>query len=262
MPDDSIILVYSIHKSGTMFLHRLLGRISRAYGIRHASANYRRCLKQIEATSWQAFIEECRVATCFGPIRQGLFAPMFPRQLDRYRILLHVRDPRDVLTSDYFSRVYSHPGGRLGPSFKSRIEWRRKGIDASVLSRVELFRRRYSTLADMLCGRDNVTIVKYEKMVTDFPEWLDQVLNSFRHLAPAKRFRFRGVDDPHEAISQRLKEKFGHTFLRRGDRKWRHKRQVTPGDHLRKLNRDTIEQLNREFSSVLSTFGYDVCPGE
>ena len=89
-----------------MFVHKLVRRIAREFEIVHYSMNYRRDRRQISRSSWKDVIERCHAPACFGPIRQQQLAPIFPSRLDDYQILLHLRDPRDVLTSNVlFDRI-------------------------------------------------------------------------------------------------------------------------------------------------------------
>jgi len=208
---------------------------------------------------------------CFGPIRFYYPIP----QPEAARFLLHLRDPRDVLTSMFYAFCYSHSGpikGGTGP----RAEVAAEGIDAFVMNMATATERpyrfrgdyrgdygtgirvwnrtgnlhdRYRHYIDNLLGRPNVTLVRYEDMICNRARWLRQVADVF------------GV--PGSANLKNLEEDFQKVdgVPKRSGKKENlmvRKRQVTPGDHRRKLAPQTIERLNDVFGDVLERLGYSV----
>lgn len=112
------VLIYTVHKAASMFLHRLTLHTARALGAAYYSINDDQYHDHIKTASWKNFIENESGQGCFGPIRGGEAAPNIPDDLQYRSVLLHLRDPRDVLTSMFFSHVYSHGrgGGGLIPT--------------------------------------------------------------------------------------------------------------------------------------------------
>ena len=86
-----------------------------------------------------------------------------------------------------------------------------------------------------------MTLVHYEDMVTDTDRWLDRLA------------AFSGQPVT-EALRARLGPKIDFTVP--SEDTTRHKRQVRPGDHRRKLAPDTIATLTRAFRPELDFFGY------
>ena len=254
------ILVYTVHKAASMFLHRLNVRAAREYAIDYHSINFRRDMKSIRSTSWRDFISSEGRRGCFGPIRAGASEPIFPADVSAYRVILHLRDPRDALTSLFYSAVYSHPriAGVFDPRDGDRAAWKRAGIDAFVLARAGQVLQRYESLCDRLLGRENVQLVTYERLVTDFPAWLSRYLSAFDHLQPRPRGLLGLVPraSSHGRIEQRLRRRFGHEFETCAENFRSHKRQVTPGDHRRKLEPATIAKLDRVFDEILRRLDY------
>lgn len=282
------ILVYTVHKAGSMFLHRLVRDVSREIGVPHYSIQgrnvpglVRRIGREVNRrivlprwlssrgkaadvydTSWKQFLGEHSETACFGPIRVGEAEPVFPDQLNRYSIVLNVRDPRDVVTSSYYSAVYSHPRFREGfhLSNRKREEWAKRGIDQFVYLLIPEFVRRYSQLVDVLVAQNSATITYYEQMVTDFPLWLRAFLSAFDDVGVDRsgRFHDRGSPQGRSSLYRRMRDQYAGEFMSPGEGDLEHKRQMEPGDYLRKLKPETIATLNTEFARVLVALGYEV----
>ena len=112
------VLIYTVHKAASMFLHRPKSDVAHELQISHHSTNYDKDHDLIHKESWRAFIQNEPRTGCFGPIRAGTAEPYLPERVDSYRIVLQLRDPRDVLTSVFFSHTYGHPrqSGRFDPT--------------------------------------------------------------------------------------------------------------------------------------------------
>jgi len=181
----------------------------------------------------------------FGPLRR-LYRGI--PELERYRVILQLRDPRDVLVSSYFSLVYSHtipfqnpPAARSYEAY--RLYMRSMSIDRSVLERAPAFRRIYADYLDQLLGRPNVLLLRYEQMVTDFPSWLEKVEG------------FLELDLP--AAERAAFVRSSQAYLRvDGVDPYRDRRQMTPGDHRRQLQPETVARLNELLGDVLGGLGY------
>src|SRR5207244_1685573 len=112
---ESRVLVYTLAKAGSMFLHELTAEISRRLSVPYYSINDPKLQPEIQRSSWKRFIEEREGPAYFGPIRVGGAEPSVPEGLQTYSVVAHVRDPRDVMTSLFFSLAYSH--GRIPGQF-------------------------------------------------------------------------------------------------------------------------------------------------
>jgi len=244
-----------------MFLHQLTNNLSKKIGFDYYSINKDEHHDQIKSLSWKTFIEEkSNKKSCFGPIRAGRAEPIIPKGIESYSIILHLRDPRDVLVSLFYSHTYNHPRrpGRFNPSEKQRYRWDEGGIDAFVIQKAPEFKKRYQSLTSNLFNEKNVVFIRYEDMVSDYGTWLKHFLSAFSHFSvPPKRilkiFRRRtSLADIH----QKYIKKHENNFNISSEDIYRHKRQITPGDHRRKLKEDTIERLTFEFGGILKLLNY------
>lgn len=180
----------------------------------------------------------------YGPHRNPKFLTKL-EHIEQRKVLVMLRDPRDVLTSLYFSNAFSHaaPGNpNRQEEFQSRRDRTRSlPIDEFVLSESKEWVGRYEQFCHFLKLYPNCALLRYESMIGDFPAWLRQV------------FRYWGLPLAPEILTK---------FEQRSDFKvdkeniHSHKRQVAAGDHRRKLGSATVAELTEQFEEVLSFLGY------
>lgn len=175
------------------------------------------------------------IGHCYGPFRWFREIP----DLDKYRAVLHLRDPRDGLVSEYFSFGFSHV-----TKTKKQIEhrdWvRQQTIDEYVLQVAEKKLDIHQAYVEQLLPRPNVLYVTYEQMIEDFDGWLQRIAEHTDLAIPEALDRIKAT----------------HVSSVEKEDPTKHVRQMTPGDHLRKLKPETIERLNDQFRPVLDALGY------
>lgn len=249
------ILFFTLHKCASVYVKDLLFELAEDVGM--TPINFGGYLwksakspKELEEQLKKAFKP---VGYFYGPFRETSLLPQMQdlggyrliNNLDSYKILLMLRDPRDVLTSKYFSMAYSHhiPELQKEKMLAKREDALKTTIDEFVTSRSQMneFLKKYSEYSKELMDRPNVLFVKYEDMVNDFETWLNSVI------------KFLELDVSKEKVNK-IVSKADFTVDKEDIHS--HKRQVTPGDHQRKLKPETIEVLNSEFGEILDKFGY------
>ena len=237
------ILFFTVHKAGSVFIHQICRDLAQYAGIRHCSPNY-----PVKSENWIS--EDLNIINekyywknkkgCFGPLRYLIDV----LANDKNKIILHLRDPRDGLTSMFFSFVYSHPRKRgFNPSDETVNTWIEEGIDNFVMERAPEFLIRYTKYCNLLKNNKKVVLVKYEEMVTEFDSWLQKVASPF------------DIKNRNEVLNK-LYEKYIHQFQVQKEDKYNHIRKVTPGDHKDKLSKETIMQLDEMFYDVLVQLEY------
>jgi hypothetical protein len=252
------IIAYTTHKAGSMVLHRVLKDICELNRIRYYSPNESRTLLPFDRMfGGHDFIAKKR--GCFGPIR--FFVPT--QAITEASVILHLRDPRDVLVSMFYSYCYMH-AGEIEAHTGYRKEVAGAGIDRFVLDMVgEPFyayrgdygigsrykehvgtvRDRYERYLSELLGRPNTIAVSYEEMVLSFSGWLEKIVGAF------------DLTDPEETRAI-VAARHANSVAAGEEDVWSHKRKVTPGDHREKLQSETIRQLDEIFGPVLDKLGY------
>lgn len=178
--------------------------------------------------------------------RQGMhYGPFYHyhkgfSELDDFRVVLTLRDPRDVMTSTYFSVAFGHTLYDRA-SIERRKRVREMGLDAFVLEQVGEVVERYTTYHEALAGRDNVLVLRYEEMVGNFEPWLSRLAE------------FIGSGDQREALEAIRAEA---DFAVKKEDKYSHRRSVKPGNFREKLKPETIEKLDEQLAGVLRLFNY------
>jgi len=181
----------------------------------------------------------------FGGMIEGI------PDLEKYKIVFVTRDPRDILVSQYYSTAYSHPlppklGDRDGyDKFVSkRNEVVAQTIDDYVLSTsdsvYDIF-SRYQTL--LIDKNENIHVTTYEKMVSDFENWLAELIN-YCELELSIEFFQRLLKENED---MKPKKENIYTHIRKGQ----------PGDYSQKLQPKTIKFLNEKFAPILTSFKYN-----
>lgn len=172
----------------------------------------------------------------FGAIRAYYHFPAH----NNYKILLVLRDPRDVLTSHYFSTLFNHPLSRK-EVMREREQYKNTDIDEFVLGYAPILAKKYEDYSNYLLGKENVLFLKYEDMITAFPAWLHKLAS------------FMGVLHKEELIKEIINNT---TFKVAKENPNSFIRNIKAGDHMNKLKPETIKVLNSIFSLSMSKFGY------
>ena len=251
------ILFFTTHKSASMFIYSVCKELSEKAGLNYLSSNESIDRRDIDdPANW---IED---GACIAPVRampRGIDSSV----LDNYKIILHLRDPRDVLTSMFFSYCFIH-SGEEAVNTGMRKEVSEKGIDAFVIKvstdKVPIMLygtgdettilSRYQDYISMLLGRKNVTLVHYEEMVSDFRSWITRV---------SQPFILKDSTKVIDALCLKYEGSFKPRSVQNGEEVLLdHKRKVTPGDYLDKLKPETIEKLNTIYKDILEKLGYKI----
>jgi hypothetical protein len=247
-----------MNRSGSMALNRVCRRLAMEAELTHISANPGDVSVGMGqfASEPEKWLSQKRSSV--GPIRFFVSVP----DIDTARILLHLRDPRDVLVSMFFSYCFYHPG-KEAPGEGKRAEVAERGIDNFVLDMAQStsapiegdygtqasmwdvtgnIRQRYDNYLTQLYGRPNTVFVRYEDMILDPSAWLTAVAEAY------------------ECRSKNLLQGLENNILSAPapsqENKSEHRRQVLPEDFRRKLDPVTIETLNDIFGPVLEAFNY------
>ncbi len=194
----------------------------------------------------------------FAPIRR---ADLFPPEVfaDGDRAVLLMRDPRDCMVSGYYGFLRLHAGGLDNPEQRRRYEM---GVDTYVLT--HMLPRYARVVDDYMALQDQLPalqVLHYEHMVTDFPAWLDTFLTALDlpdSVRLRDRLRLRRISPGLRDVM--LAHHAGDFTRPSGENIDTHKRQMLPGDHVRKLAPDTIATINAAMAPALARFGYAGSP--
>jgi len=246
------IIHFSLNKAATQYTGRILEQCAIENGMVpvsihgyafHTNFPYLDHLPAEEMEKYQhIFKPNGYLYSVFGGMIEGI------SELEKYKIVLMVRDFRDLLVSEYYSIAYSHTapdiqGNKHEVFVEQREEARKSAIDEYVVAesdRVYNTLQRYKTL--LIDQYPNVYVTKYEEMINDFRGWLDELLYNcelnIRHEV------FEALSETNELIRPKDEDIYRH--IRKGK----------SGEYKEKLKEETIELLNTKFSPMLLNFGY------
>ena len=231
------IVVHGLHKTGTMFLYQLFQRLSKTRKIGFYSENNSPPNKHL---AFQKPTEDF----CLCPVRDYADTVGLPENYDVKRIF-HVRDPRDILVSQYFSFGWRHTHQGLPDNVQRFRDFvRRNTIDEYVLHENAVVPPLKEMFADLINRppQELEHVVYYEEMVLSFPKYLSKVVAAFNFPFPSL---------PIARYATRYRNEFKPDKANDG-----HKRSVLPGDHVRKLRPETIAKLNEIFAPELKALNY------
>lgn len=234
------ILHYTINKAASTFTQSVIHELAIAHGLIHV--NYQRYLLIGNLNQRNELYNPKRIKIAFnkngiyyGALRKLVDIP----QLNQYRVVLVIRDPRDVLVSQFYSAKFTHPIVNK-VHITNREEMRNRTIDEHVLFTTPRFLKTYTEYCDHLVGNSEVLVLKYEDMVANFAQWINQLAD---HLQ---------LDKHPEIISKII----SRTDFSTTKGKIAHKRQVSPGNYKTALKPTTIDTLNQKFSDILTKLEY------
>lgn len=246
------ILHFSVNKAATQYIKRVLGLCAEECGLVNVSIHdyafhgkfpYLDSLSPEEMQDYQhIFRPQGYCYSVFGGMLDGV------PDLDRYRIVLVLRDPRDVLVSSYFSVAFSHVApGKESDKREEFIQMRARAqsssIDEYVLAESDRTLANYERYKRLLTERyPHAYVTQYEQMTADFAGWLKELLEYCELDVPMSLFTT--LVQKHDAKRPRQENVQQHT------------RKGRPGDYLEKLQPATIAQLNHKFAPILDAYGY------
>jgi len=197
-----------------------------------------------EAEIFKNYQTQMKETGVYYGIARGPYVSDMPI-LDKLKVIVQVRDPRDCLTSAYFSFKKSHVPPKDPEKLKQFMERRKKletlDINQYALQESGGYKTRLRILRELVQRHDDVLVLKYEDMVERTEQWLEQIAKFVgQPITLALRDKLAGKID--FAVDQEDISK--------------HKRQVSPGDHKRKLSEKTIRQISDKMTDEMAFFGY------
>ncbi len=251
--DHPSIIHFSVNKAATQYVRELLRRCVAENGMTtvglaeyafHTKFPYLDQLSVREMDLYQYLFKPAGyLYSVFGGMVEGI------PELERYRVVLMIRDPRDVLVSEYYSYAFSHSepsklGNKYADFMKMRQKARNVTIDEYVLSECDRLYFNYERYITLLLDRyTHVFVTKYEEMTSDFGAWLKKILEYCELEVGDELFEIL----LNEAGRLKPKQEDVHHHVRKG----------MPGDYKEKLDRKTIDRLDTKFLPVLKRLDYD-----
>lgn len=244
------LIHFSFNKAATQHTKNVLRRIARENNITPVHINeyafytrfpYMTAVSQAEMMQYEhIFKPEGYMYSAFGGMVRGIPG------LERYRILLMVRDPRDILVSWYYSLAFSHStpprtSNRYADFMEKRQKARQLSIDEQVLTETERVYSIFETYRKLLLEPyPHVYLTSYEKMTADYAAWLRGILAAWElEISPGL---FHALIEENQSLKP--DQENVHSHIRKGE----------PGDYKNKLQPGTIDTLNQKFAPIFESF--------
>lgn len=248
------IIHFSFNKAATQYVKSVLRRCAFENGIvpvgihEYAFVSDFPYLDHLSAEEMKEyshiFKENGYLYSVFGGMIEGI------PHLDRYKIILVARDPRDILVSSYYSIAYSHPvpkrtGNKYKDFMSKRINARNSDINEYAISQCNRILGAFMKYQSLLLDKyENVYLTTYEKMTCDFQEWLND-LTRYCELNMSQNL-MRSLLNENEWMKPKEENIYEHV------------RKARPGDYKEKLDPNTIDYLNVKFASILNRYHYKI----
>lgn len=246
------ILHFSLNKAATQYTKNILRAIAAENNLTPVGMNEwafgstQPYLDHLSALQMEQYKHVFRPAGYLYSVFGGMVENI--DNLAAYKILLMVRNPRDILVSSYFSAAFSHPlpgekSDKRAAFLERREHAKSIGIDAFTLEeapRLLANLQRYQQW--LLTPCPHVLVLRNEDMILDFKAWLSEIV-AYTGCSISEKLE-TGLVEKHMAAKPLREDKMRH--LRKG----------VAGDFLEKLKPATIGQLDALFAPIEHRFGY------
>lgn len=238
------IFFFTTHKCASTFTPKVLACAARKLDLKHI--DYARFLwhksndnvfDYMNKHAKKLFQAEGYV---FAPLRQWIET----RGCENSKVIIMLRDPRDVVVSMYYSMAYTHElpanRNRRKDFISERNDIVSMSIDDFVLKKSPHLLSVYAEYFLNLSKNKNYYFCTYEDMIFNFQLWITGLENylGIKFDEEIKKIWQQQVTPPKiESLS--------------------HIRKMLPGDHRLKLQPETIVKLDEIFSEFINRFSYD-----
>jgi hypothetical protein len=239
------VLAFSLPRGGSVLLEKVMRDLSRICGIVYVSITTH-FFKLGLIDEWPASTANIfkQNGYCYGGFR-GVPSSFNIPILGTSKTILLIRDPRDMLVSNYFSTRDSHPdpGAKLKRvKLPHRELARRLSIDEYVLALAPSYKDILLSYIEMLVQHPNcISVFRYEDVIFTKRQWVSELCNALGWSVTVAEVT---------AIADKYDER------PTSENPTKHLRQLVPEDFRRKLRNETIERLGQFFEKELSFFGY------
>lgn len=243
------IIVLGMRKSGSTLFHKMMIQLSRDSGLPPIDIAGTLFEFDIRANDWMndpALVPLFRNGYTYVGFRTAYMPLLQAEILDKSKIILLLRDPRDALVSQYFSTKKTHKvpvssgtDGAAARLLEERKRANEQTVDEYCLMNARSFR---NTLAQFVpfVQKPNCKVFYYEDVILKKDKWIRQIAEFCEF--EVKGGRIKNIVSKVDAVPEKEDP---NKFVRK----------VIPGDHREKLKPETIEALTLIFEPVCKELG-------
>ena len=249
-PVNQSVWFYTLHKCASSIVSR--GLLRRAKGLDYI--DYEACINRGEIKRHDVGqITFCDSGKLYAPIRlsgnpnspamQALFQSTTEDFVKNRRSIFMIRDPRDVLVSQFLSFTGAHTLSQV-PEVAAEQEAHRNslksmGINEFVIRYAELTKAHYLHIHKLQEACQERVVLSYEQMIYDYQRFIQDLCT------------FVNIPLPVQAMGYLL------TRPRKKEQQLSHKRSGVVGQYRTKLAPETIRTLTSILGEALDAHGYN-----
>ena len=244
---DESVYFFCLHKSASSLFGSFV--LKHAKGLIHKNYAASIYLNQLGTDQ----IKFHKRGFIYGPIRLSaepglevyerlVKACIDPAFIKDKKVIIMIRDPRDIIVSSYYSYGYNH---RYSPNpaiaefqKKRRAKIQAQSIDEYAMQTVPYHIEHFNSVLKLLEQCPKALVLRYEDMVDNFDFFA-------RELKGQLRLSKEILDELEEKSRPLQKENLAA-----------HKRNGSVGDYQNKLQKETIAKLNKSLKEQLKAFNY------
>jgi hypothetical protein len=245
------VFALSVRKCGSSVFNSMTAEVGKANGCGFVDVGGALFAHNVVLPDWQhdpVLAQILASGTIFGGFRNMPLSLLDDELFDTSPKILMVRDPRDALVSEYFSSAYSHPVPEASEDSDDTRALMMRNRSRAINSSIDAWVVRAATGMNTSLAAYSVIVGAPTTLVLRYEDYVFRKDALLRAIADHVGWR---LDD---ALITRIltwadvvpEEEDPQRFVR----------QVSPGDHRRKLARRTIWRINRLLRPAMRLYGY------
>ena len=247
---------FSMAKAGSTLLYNMLSQLAPSAHLTYFSIEDYLFAHNVSPVNRPGHIGDVIRAEgfCYGGFRQ--YPAFRVPWMNKAKITFLVRDPRDMMTSLYFSLLGSHripkadetansadaPAGAAERMLKARERLQSTDINTFARRSVNTYLKIFEGyVAQGFAWRPNVAVYRYEDVIFAKEDWVRDICEWYQwDIDPARQREVAAMFDERPAQERPLE----------------HVRQVTPGNHRAHLTEATSAVIVEALAEYMRIFGY------
>lgn len=234
------IILFTTHKSASTFFDNFFLKLNKYFDHKYINFDYyntflgNNSMHKNRKILDKYFISK---GIIYGPIRKYLQI----KHIRKFKVILFIRDPRDILVSDYFSLKYSH--NVINEKFiNQKIRAKKLNLDQFVLKNAENYKKLFNQYVSLF-PLDDFTLIKYNIMINDPKKFQSTLTNIFKLDKSKKEVKnfFKAE------LKQNLNKKINY---------YSHRKIGTINLYKKFLKQSTIVKLNKVLKPVLLKYKF------
>lgn len=228
------IIFFTTHKCASKFFHQFFKDITKQSDFKKFNFDEFK-LRYEKYSSYEEIYHD------YANDKGGIYAPIRRFQkfknLNNYKVILALRDPRDTLVSYYYSTLYSHDTNSVN-FIRHKNKFKNSKIDSFVIENSDWL---LNIFEQYIANLNTYHYINYEKLISFPSETLQSLL------------RYIEIDISEIRIAEYVKNL---TPSGSNENLSQHKRSGLSGQYVKHLSPKTITYLNNKFKHIIDYYDF------